>query len=81
MKIFEYVLIFWEGRTLKKGQIFGLKILFFFHFFFLKFGLACRRIEASQGFWYQGAGLIFSFEIDDPPICITVDVPVIARFP
>ena len=22
--------------------------------FFLKFGLACRKMEASQGFWYQG---------------------------
>ena len=45
-----YVLIFWEGRTLKKGQIFGS-----FNFF-LEIGLACRKIEASQGFWYQGVG-------------------------
>ena len=51
-KFFEYVLIFWEGRTLKKGQILAWKLSF--SFFFLKFGRACRKIEASQGFWYQG---------------------------
>ena len=34
----------------KKGQILAL-----FHVF-LKIGLACRKIEISQGFWYQGVG-------------------------
>ena len=75
IKFFEYVLIFWEGRTLKKGQI-----LAFFHFF-LKFGLACRKIEVSQGFWYQGVGDDILFPNSPPPICITIDVPAIAHFP
>ena len=35
----------------KQRSKFGLKIEFF-HFFFLKFGLACRKVEASKGFWY-----------------------------
>ena len=26
--------------------------------FFLKFDLACRKILASQGFWYQGLGAL-----------------------
>ena len=38
------------GEDPKEGSNFG-------HFsFLLKFGLACRKIEASQGFWYQGIG-------------------------
>ena len=37
----------------KELSNFGLRIEFF-HFFSLKFGLACRKIETSQGFWYQG---------------------------
>ena len=36
-KLSEYILIFWEGRTLKRSN-FSLKVEFF-SFFFLKFGL------------------------------------------
>ena len=61
--------------TLKKGQI-----LTFSHFF-LKVGLACRKIEASQGFWYQGVDANMLFQNSPPLICITIDVPVIAHFP
>ena len=63
----------------KERSNFGLKIEFF-HFFFLKFGLACRNIEASQGFWYQGVGTDILFRNSPLPICITIDVPVIAHF-
>ena len=38
----------------KERSNFGLKIEFFISF--LKFGLACRKIEASQELWYQGIG-------------------------
>ena len=62
-KIFGYVLIFWEGRTLKKGQILAWKL----RVFSLKFGLACRKIEASQGFWYQGARVDILFQ-NSPPL-------------
>ena len=49
----------------KERSKFGMKIEFFY--FFLKFGLACRKIEASQRSWYKGVGgLIFSFKIDHP---------------
>ena len=43
------------GEDPKERSNLGLKIEFF-HFFSLKFGLACRKVEASQGFWYQGVG-------------------------
>ena len=36
------------GEDPKERSNFGLKIEFF-HFFFLKFGLALRKVEASQG--------------------------------
>ena len=62
--------------TLKKGQILAL-----FSFFFLKFGLACRKIDASQGFWYQRVGADMLSRNSPPPICITTDVSVIAHFP
>ena len=78
-KIFGYVLIFWERRTLKKRSNFGLKIEFFISF--LKFDLACRKVEASQGFWYQGVDTDILFRNWSPPICITIDVPAIAHFP
>ena len=68
------------GDDLNERSNFGLKIEFF-HYFFLKFGLPCRKGEASQRFWYQEVGLIFCFEIDYGPICITIYVPVIAHFP
>ena len=42
------------GDDPKERSNFGLKTEPFI--FFLKFGLACRKIEASQGFWYQGVG-------------------------
>ena len=42
------------GEDNKERLNFGLKIEVLFSFFFLKFGLACRKIETSQGFWYQG---------------------------
>ena len=72
----QYALIFWEERTLKKGQI-----LAFFQFF-LKFRLACRKIKASQGFWYQGAGADMLFrKSPSTPICIPKVVPVTAHFP
>ena len=45
-----------RGEDPKERSNFGLKIEFFFSFFFPKFGLACRKIEASQGIWYQGVG-------------------------
>ena len=61
--------------TLKKSQILAL-----FHFL-LKIGLACRKINASQGFWYQGVGADMLFQNSSPPICITIDIPVIAHFP
>ena len=48
-------------EDLKKGQI-----LAFFHFF-LKFGQACRKIEASQGFWHQGVGVDMLFRNSPPP--------------
>ena len=47
--------------TLKKGQILDL------FYFFLKFSLACRKIEASQGFWYQGVGADMLFRNLPPP--------------
>ena len=56
------------------------QILALFHFF-QKIGLGCRKIEASQGFWYQGVGADMLFQNSLPPICITIDVPVIAHFP
>ena len=58
---FEYVLIFWEGRTLKKGRILAL-----LHFF-LQFGLSCKKREASQGFWYQEVGADMLFRNEPPP--------------
>ena len=60
-----------------KGQILAL-----FHFF-LKFGLACRKIEASQGFWYQGVGADMLFRNSQSPIWITVDsllLPIFSKF-
>ena len=38
-----------------------------FFMFFLKFGLACRKIEASQGFYYQGVGANMLFRNSLPP--------------
>ena len=52
--------MFWEGRS-----NFGLN----FFIFFLKFGVACRKIEVSQGFWYQGVGADIPFQNSPPPIC------------
>ena len=42
------------GEDPEERSNFGLKIQFFH--FFQKFRLACRKVEASQGFWYQGVG-------------------------
>ena len=67
-------LYFGEGRTLKKGQT-----LAFFHFS-LRFGQASKKIEASQGFWYERVGANMLFRNSTPPVCITIDVPVIAHF-
>ena len=52
-----------------------------FSLLFLKFGLTCWKIEASQGFWYQGLGGDILFRNSPPPIRIRIDVPVIAYFP
>ena len=41
------------------------QILALFHVF-LKIGLACRKIEVSQGFWYQGVGADMLFR-NSPP--------------
>ena len=51
----------------KERLNFGLKTEFF-HFFFLKFGLACGKFEASQGFWYQGVRADILFEIHHPDL-------------
>ena len=83
--MFGHIKSFWirpyilGGEDPKERSHFGLKIEFF-HFYPLKFGLAWRKIEVSQGFWYQGVGLIFSFEIDNPQIPITIDLHVIDHF-
>ena len=42
------------GEDAKGRSNFGLKIEFFY--FFLKFGLACRKIEASQRNLVPGVG-------------------------
>ena len=76
--MFEYVLIFLEEDP-KERSNFALKIQLFI--FFLKFGLASRKTEASQGFWYHGVGADILFETDHPPICIAIHDPVIAHFP
>ena len=74
IKFFEYILIFWEGRTLKrvKDWLFS---------FILKIGLACKKIETSQGFWYQGVGADMLFRNSQPPVWITINVPVLLIFP
>ena len=54
-KIFSICPYILEGEDPKERSNFGLK-LELFHFFSIKFGLVCRKIEASQGFWYQGIG-------------------------
>ena len=64
-----------RGKDLKKGSNFGSFL------FFLKIGLACRKLEASQGFWYQGVGTDMLFQNSLPPIFITIDVPVLPIFP
>ena len=58
-----------------KGQILA------FFSYFLKFGLACRKIEASQAFWYQGLVVNMVFRNSLLPVFITIDVPVIPVFP
>ena len=54
------------GQDPKARSNFDLKIEFF-HFFLLKFGLANRKIEASQGFWYQGVGADILFRNSSSP--------------
>ena len=56
------------------------QILALFHFS-LKFGLACRKTEASQGFWYQGVGADMLFRNSPSPICITIDSLLLPIFP
>ena len=53
MKFLDTSLYFGRGGP-KERSNFGLKIEFFH--FFLKFGLTSGKVEASQGFWYQGVG-------------------------
>ena len=68
------------GEDPKERSNVGLKIKFFN--FFLKFGLACRKIEASQGFWYQGVGTgQYSLSKLTTPDLHKRDVPIIAHFP
>ena len=52
-----------------------------FTFFFLSFGLACRKIEAPQRFWYQRVVANIVFRNWPRLICITIDVPVLENFP
>ena len=64
----------------KERSNFGLKIEFL-HIFSLKFDLPCRKIEASQGFWYQGVEADIFFPNLPLSICIKIIVPVTAHFP
>ena len=57
---------------------FDLNIEFFI--FFLKFSLVSRTIETSKILVPGGRADIF-FRNRPPPICITIDVHVIAHFP
>ena len=38
-------------------------------------------ISEKQWFWYQGVGTDILFWNSQPPICIAIEVPVIAHFP
>ena len=49
------------GKDPKKGSNFGS------FSFFLKIGLACKKIEASQGFLYQRVGADMLFRNSPPP--------------
>ena len=64
-----------RGEDLKERSNFCLKIEFFHFFKNLVWHVAKLRHHKDYG--TRGKGLMFSFEIDDLPICITIDVPVI----
>ena len=63
----------------KERSNFRLK-LEFFSLFFLKFGLAYRKVEASQGFLYQGVRTDLLFRNSPPSELQAIDVPVIDHF-